>query len=251
MNISVCMAAFNGEKFIANQIDSIINQLDDDDELIIVDDGSIDNTVLIVKHFIDNRIQLVQNEVNIGVNGTFEKAISLATKNIIFLADQDDVWVEGRVLEMKRALNEAGKFVLSSNSEYIDSNGIPTVYSASLLKTDDSNKYMRNILGIFAGTAPYFGCAMAFRKVFVGLILPFPKYIESHDLWIVMASNLIRSNIHLENVTLKRRVHGNNASIISRTLRKKIWSRVILLVSIIHLCIRVMRNIALVFDRNK
>lgn len=238
MNISVCMATYNGEKFVVEQVNSIVQQLDADDELIIVDDYSTDRTIELLQRFNDSMVKIFRNDKNFGINFTFGRAISLATKDIIFLADQDDIWVSGRVTAMVKALQDTGNLVVFANSEYIDSVGNMISFPVVPLRVVDSANYLKNILCIFFGTASYFGCTMAFKRDITGLILPIPRYVESHDLWIATVSNLICSNTHIENITLMRRVHGNNASIIKRSLLCKIWSRVIFLVSIIDICIR-------------
>lgn len=237
-SISVCMATFNGEKFVAEQVDSIVQQLDAEDELIIVDDCSTDGTIEVLQSFNDSKIKIFRNDKNFGVNITFGRAISLATKDIIFLADQDDIWVAGRVNAMVKALQNTGNLVVSANSEYIDSAGNMISFPVVPLRAVDSANYLKNILYIFFGTASYFGCTMAFKRDIVGLILPIPSYVESHDIWIATVSNLICSNTHIENITLMRRIHGKNASIIKRSLSRKIWSRIIFLVSIVDICIR-------------
>lgn len=241
-NISVCMATYNGANYLEEQIESIINQLIDGDELIIVDDGSKDLTVKIALNYDDSRIKIIVNDQNIGVNKNFEKAIRMANHNYIFLADQDDIWVDGRLDLMYNALKDGNYNLVSGNSLFIDSNGQPSQYIDQRLEFINSNKIVKNILEIFRGAIPYFGCAMAFRKELSKIILPFPSYIESHDLWIVKASLLMRKNLHLEDNVLYRRIHQSNASVIKRPLLPKIWSRIVFLKSIIELSKRIKQN---------
>ena len=204
---SICMACYNGEKYIAKQIDSILKQIAENDELIIVDDCSTDNTVRVINDFEDKRIQLVCNNTNIGVNKAFEKAIKKAKGTIIFMADQDDIWTENRYVIMTEKLKEKNVMCVSGNSIAIDGEG--------------------NYIDFYLGKAYYYGCAMAFHRNLDDIILPFPQKIESHDLWIAMAANLLKSNYHIDDVVLERRVHGSNASIVSRPLSKKIYSRIV------------------------
>ena len=98
MKISVCMAAYNGENYIEKQISSILCQLKPDDELVIVDDCSKDRTINVIKNFNDSRIKLLKNKFNYGVVATFERALSAAEGNIIFLSDQDDEWIDNKLL---------------------------------------------------------------------------------------------------------------------------------------------------------
>lgn len=240
--ISVCMATYNGEKYVNEQITSILKQLTSLDELIVVDDFSKDSTIKILKGFKDPRVKIFKNCSNIGVNKSFEKAILLSKNDYIFMADQDDIWYENRVEKMLDALKNKSVNLVSGNSKFIDVNGNEVDYLAMPLKRDDSKKMFKNILKIFAGTGSYFGCAMAFKRELIGVILPFPNYLESHDLWIAIASILRGKSFHLEDIVLFRRVHGSNASIIQRSIYKKIKSRFIFIISIINLLFRYILN---------
>src|SRR6476619_5168785 len=92
---SVCMATYHGARFVAEQIESILHQLGDQDELVVVDDASQDATVDIVsKYAADPRVRLERNPDNLGYVRTFYKALRLARGDYLFLADQDDVWLE-------------------------------------------------------------------------------------------------------------------------------------------------------------
>jgi glycosyltransferase involved in cell wall biosynthesis len=239
--ISVCLAAYNGEKYIEEQIFSIIKQLEVGDELIVVDDCSVDNTNSILNSICDSRLHIFRNDVNIGINKSFEKAIQLSSNKYIYLADQDDIWLDYRALDMKLALYKSDKYLVSSNAEYIDAVGMGIIFKSRSLKISDSSKYIKNLFSILSGTAPYYGCAMAFDRSMMSVIMPFPEYIESHDLWIAIAGNLMHSNIHIENITLRRRIHGENASVLRRRIYKKIYSRFIFIVSMIHLFLRIIR----------
>ena len=96
--VSICMALYNGAKFVEEQIDSILPQLDHpNDEIIIVDDFSKDNSVELISNYKDPRIKLIKNKSNIGYIKTFEKAINLSKNDIIFLSDQDDIWENNKV----------------------------------------------------------------------------------------------------------------------------------------------------------
>lgn len=91
--ISVCIATYNGEKYLEEQLDSILPQLDSRDELIISDDGSKDATLAIIKRYTaqDQRIKFFKGPGK-GVIANFEFAINQSQGEFIFLADQDDVW---------------------------------------------------------------------------------------------------------------------------------------------------------------
>ena len=232
---SVCLATFNGEKYVARQMESILEQLAADDEVIVVDDCSTDGTVAAVEHLGDRRIAVHINDRNRREVYSFGRAISLARHQYIFLSDQDDVWLPGRVALMKAALRTA--LLATSNFEWMDEDERPLQVPYDGVLSQDSSRHLKNISDIFFGKTNYFGCAMAFRRALVPLILPIPDYVESHDLWIAMAANLIGSNLHLDERTLRKRRHGNNATstISSRSLALKLRARAIFARSLLDL----------------
>ena len=236
--ISVCMATYNGEKYIKEQIESIIKQMNENDELIIVDDCSIDGTIHTIKEINDNRIKLYLNENNIGVNKSFERAINLSQNEFIFLSDQDDIWIDGRVDKMILELNKNNVEIVFGNSIYIDNNHQIIKFPVAPLKTNESTLKYENLIKIFAGRAGYFGCALAFKKGYTKFILPFPNYIESHDLWIALSGILNGKCFHIEDNVLYRRIHGENASVLKRSLIKKLKSRIIFIKSIVDIKIK-------------
>ncbi|MFN0290506.1 glycosyltransferase [Pedobacter helvus] len=242
MKVSVCIATYNGEKYLKEQIGSILNQISLDDELIIVDDCSKDRTIEILEAYNDSRIKIFRNEVNQREVFSFGRALCLANNEIIFMADQDDVWVEGRLELMKNNIIKSESLLLTSNSSFIDGLGRSIDFCIEGVFAKHSVSYNKNILAIFVGKTNYYGCAMAFRKELKEIILPIPNYVESHDLWIAMAGNLLKSNIHIDDKTLLRRIHGNNASIVSRSLKEKIKSRLIFAKSYFDLINRIKNN---------
>ena len=93
--VSVAMASFNGEKYISTQIKTILENLTENDELVISDDGSTDGTRRIIEGFNDSRIRLLEGPKQ-GVKKNFENAIRNCSGKYIFLSDQDDVWMCGK-----------------------------------------------------------------------------------------------------------------------------------------------------------
>ena len=204
---SVCMAAYNGAQYIEEQISSILADLGDDDELIVLDDSSTDSTVEVVQGIVDPRIRLHRSSENRRYVRTFGEAAALARGDYIFLADQDDVWVSGRTKAMIQALQSHA--VVSGNVALFGGAAVPAPWS---LRASDSSHRWRNLAGVLIGYRPYYGCAMGFRRDFADVILPMPRFLfESHDLWIAIVANLAGEMVHLESPpVLFRRVHDNN-----------------------------------------
>ena len=110
--LSVCLATYNGSKYIKGQIESILPQLSPEDELIVSDDASTDETSNTVLSINDNRIRLVTNESVHGITGNFENAINLAKGDYVFLSDQDDKWLPNKVeLFMAEFKNEVHRYL--------------------------------------------------------------------------------------------------------------------------------------------
>lgn len=239
-SISVCMAVFNGEKYLSEQISSILSEISERDELVIVDDCSSDSTVDIVKNFNDQRIKLYINDRNYRHVYSFGQAITYANNSVIFLSDQDDIWNPGRVTRMLSALRSSKVSLVTSNFDWINSHGECIEIRYDGVHSIDSRRWIKNILDIYIGKTNYYGCAMLLSKDLLYFVLPIPKYVESHDLWIALAANLIGSNQHLDDRTFKKRHHESNATstISTRPIHRKLWARVIFTISLIHLLIR-------------
>lgn len=235
MRVSVCMATYNGQRYIQEQMASILEQLGQDDEVVVVDDCSTDATLSTIAAFNDPRIKVFKNAHNSGHVASFSRVLSLGEGETLIMADQDDLWLPRRVSKMVAALASPEHKCLSSNSEFMHDTGARMRYDCEGVTAASSTDYAGNIWSIFTGRRRYYGCAMAISKDFRSVILPIPAYVESHDLWIAMAGNMARANVHLDDATLVRRVHGNNASIAKRPLVRKLWSRVIFALSYAHL----------------
>jgi glycosyltransferase involved in cell wall biosynthesis len=202
--ISVCIATFNGGKYIREQIMSVLPQLNEKDEIIISDDGSTDDTIYILESLHDQRIKIYVNEREHGFIWNFENALMKSSGDIIFLCDQDDVWKADKVEVTLKALNDHD--IVLHDAEIINKEGVRTgiVYSASLHKREGfwSNLWKTRWLG----------CCMAFRRKVLEYALPFPRHIVGHDGWI-SAVGLVRFNYYyIPDVLMWYRRHGDNAS---------------------------------------
>lgn len=212
--VSVCMATYNGERYLREQLDSILVELEPTDEVVIIDDASSDGTVALLETYGDPRVRVFARDVNHGYVRSFEEALTRATGDVLMLADQDDVWIPGRRALLVAALEEravaASNLVLLSTGAPLRS---PLTRRDWLLRTGGGAQRLRNQLKLLIGDAPYFGCAMAIRRDFLPVAVPFPDGLtESHDLWLATVANAAGQLVHVEQPTLRRRVHGENAS---------------------------------------
>ena len=234
------MATYQGELYVEKQMRSILEQLGPDDEVIVVDDCSKDRSVAVIESLNDPRVKIFRNEINRREVHSFSRAIELAQGEIIFLSDQDDIWLPGRVQSMADRLQKSDASLITSNFEWMDASERPLDVAFDGVSSAASSRNFRNIADIFLGKTNYFGCAMAFKRELVPLIVPIPSYVESHDLWIALAANLIKSNLHIDDKTFRKRRHANNATstVSDRPFHVKLWSRAVFARSLAELALR-------------
>ena len=202
------MATYNGAKWIEIQMASILSQIGPDDELVVVDDTSSDNTLELVRGFNDSRIRIFQNQQNLGVDGTFERALSLARGDILFLSDQDDVWYPDKVASVMSAFegNPDVTLVLS-DADFIDANGDRNgvTYFA------DRGAFIPGVVANIV-KSKFLGCSMAMRRSILNQFLPFPEHIPGHDMWIGVINEFYGKSHFISKPLFGYRRHGENLS---------------------------------------
>ena len=209
--ISVCMATHNGEKYIKEQLDSILCQLGPEDEVIVSDDGSTDCTINIIKSFNDYRIKIHHYKQTIKskhahryVCKNFENALKRAQGDYIFLSDQDDCWLEGKVEKCVELLKT--NLLVVHNAKLVDESLRDL---GSMMYKNDF--VFGNYMALKRGK--YYGCTLAFRKELLKVILPFPNSLVLHDHWIGCLAELT-GNVYYEKKSLiSYRIHNSNTSV--------------------------------------
>lgn len=203
--ISVCMATYNGEKYIREQIESILAEIGVEDELIISDDSSKDATVDIIKSIKDPRVHLFNNPGPHGVNGNFENALRRAKGEYIYLSDQDDVWLPGKVANTLPALKDNLCVVHNAIITDMELNPTGDFFESRNAAPGFIHNWIRN---------GYLGCAMAFRREVLDLALPIPEKLPVwHDIWIGALAQLKGKVAFLSFYGIKFRRHSSTTSI--------------------------------------
>ena len=228
--VSICMATYNGEKYIKEQLDSILHQLSAEDELIISDDSSTDMTLEIVKSYNDSRIKIFPNQKFSSPIYNFENALKHVRGNVVVLADQDDVW-EGNKLQIIResfekkndeivlqmyngkCMNESGKTVEDDLFRYLNVRG-------GLVQNIIKNSFI--------------GCNIAFTKKLLDKALPFPKNIPMHDVWLACNAYLYGDVKIIDTKVFNYRVHKNNYSIKNNSFWQKLQWRYNLIINLLQ-----------------
>lgn len=200
------MATYNGGKYLHTQLASILSQLGENDEIIISDDGSTDDTREIIARFAAPTIRLVEGPRRRSPIANFEHALSQARGEIIFLADQDDRWLPGKVQKMVAALGR-GYGCVVSDCHVTDAELTPTSESFFALSHMHRGKWYN----LFVSNH-YLGCCMAFTRDVLRAALPFPSEIPMHDIWIGNVAAFTSSVCFLPDALLDYRRHAHNAS---------------------------------------
>lgn len=204
--ISVCMATYNGEKYIREQLLSILPQLNDNDEIIISDDHSTDKTIEQIRILNDHRIKIYFNGKENGYTRNFENALEQSKGDIIFLSDQDDIWLDNKVKTSLQvlALND---FVVSD----------ATVVDNDLNILAGSNFKLRNVKHGFLSNlfrCRYIGACYAFKRKVMIKSLAFPKNFDyvPHDYWLYMVAITNYKVAVINKPLIKYRRHDLNTS---------------------------------------
>lgn len=211
--ISVCIATYNGEKYIREQLNSILSQIGKNDEIVISDDGSTDNTLGIIAALSDDRIKIFYNtksakkvrSINL-ITSNFENALNHIKGDIIFLADQDDVWLDNKV---ECSLKYLQKY------DYIVSDCLVTDQDLNIVQTSRFYKgsgFTKNRWKALIAPTPYQGSCAAFHQNVLKKALPFPDKIQSHDRWIGYVASFFFSYKILPEALILYRRHGANIS---------------------------------------
>lgn len=204
--ISVCMAVYNGERFLKKQVVSILDQLSIDDEIILIDDFSTDSSLRIIDEIGDSRIKVFSNKFNIGVIKSFERAILIARGEYIFLSDQDDVWMHDKVKTIVDLFKSTNALAIVSDANVIDINEEVTLISFFKWKNSGPG-LIRNLF-----RNGFLGCCLSFRSEAVSFITPFPKRIQMHDEWIGLTCSLAGTVSFIDKPLIQYRRHGGNVT---------------------------------------
>lgn len=225
---SVCVTTYNGERYIEQQLRSILEQIAADDEVIVSDDGSTDNTLKIVDSIGDKRIRIRHSSAHY-FKDNFIEAMCEAKGDIIFLSDQDDVWLPGKYERCIKELEEVD--LVCTNSEMTD--GELNIIEPNFFSIYHSGP------GVFKNALnnTYYGSCMAFRRSLLKDALPMPSTREiGHDIWLGLVAEMTGKVRFIDTPYLLYRRHEyaktSTNGLLHRSKRPlwlKIWSRVVVL----------------------
>lgn len=235
--ISVCIATHNGEKYIKEQLDSILCQLSSDDELVVSDDGSTDSTLEIVRSYNDSRIKIYKMQHTLKgmsthyyVTKNFENALKHAKGEFIFLSDHDDVWMPNKVQTCCQLLKDHD--IVVHNLSYMDTDGYDLNKSRYVGEFEKQNILMLRAI--------HYGCSMAFRAEWLNFVLPFPNKLPLHDYWISYIIEKLGKPVFLMDPLIKYRYRNDSVSHASNNgLMYKIKYRLYIMINIIARIVKI------------
>ncbi|KHJ36984.1 putative glycosyltransferase EpsE [Pedobacter glucosidilyticus] len=219
--ISVALCTFNGEKFIKEQLDSILTQTIVPDEIIICDDNSKDRTIEIIENYIASlnnfNIKLFKNESNIGFVKNFEKCVQLCRGEYIFLSDQDDVWISTKVEKTLSFFNSYPHIEMVFTNAYLVNEDLQTL-NTNLFDTLKFNIKERtkhefsNLFKILLKQYIITGATVCIKKKQIDFIIPIPinKY-QIHDGWMGLIASFQKKLGFINECLIKYRQHPNQA----------------------------------------
>lgn len=215
--ISIAIATYNGEKYILELLNSLLNQTVKPYEIVICDDKSTDATCKIVKSYCDEiPIRLIENNNNIGVNKNFEKAIQLCKGDYVMICDQDDIWLPEKIQvtlsHMKKMEKKYGNeipILVTSNSELLQKTGIINLQSRPYFKQITEYKEFLFCYNFFCQ-----GCTEMLNRALVEKLPPIPNDFRkfSYDSFIAIVALLTGKRCHIDQVLMLYRNHENKTS---------------------------------------
>lgn len=225
MKISVALAAYKGEQYIAEQLNSILCQLGENDEIIVSDDYPEGKTREVISEIHDKRIRYIEGQGK-GVVKNFENALNACTGDVIFLSDQDDVWMPDKAEKVLAEIQKGAELVLHDAAV---TDGALNITDPSFFAVRGSNaSFAKNLI-----KNSFVGCCMAFTRKVMEESLPFPKELPMHDWWIALvALKKGYKTVLLPEALLKWRRHGDNVTGGKTSAAQKIKWRLKMLLSV-------------------
>ena len=222
--ISVAMAVYNGEKYLPKQLDSILKQLEPQDEIIVSYDKSKDGTWELLQSYAAKypQVRVVCND-RPGINGNFNNALTAATGDYLFICDQDDCWADNKRAAVLETFRRTGADMVIHNGVHIDPDDkVISQPFFTMYRIGDGK--VKNIL-----KPRYSGCCTAFTREMAQKILPIPQDIDAYDHWVGTVGEFMGKIAYDDRILLYHRLHGENVTTSTRGIARILKARMGLL----------------------
>ena len=214
--VAVLLSTYNGEKYLKEQLDSLLFQTYQNFEIIVRDDGSADDTLVILSQY--KNIKVLKSNKNIGVKKSFSSLLEYAqknTQNMYFMfCDQDDVWEKDKIANtlarMQALENDFGiiPLLVHTDLEVVDDNLHRINTSFMKYQNLDVEKNNFNDL-LLQNTIT--GCTAMINRSLASLVLPISSKCIMHDWWIGLVASKFGMIVYIDVPTIKYRQHTNNS----------------------------------------
>lgn len=213
--VDILLATYNGEKYLKELIDSILNQTYKNIKLIISDDCSQDNTRKILEEYEkkDERVAVYYQPQNLGYVKNFEFLLKQVKSNLYMLADQDDVWLPEKIEKSVETLKRENADLVFGDLEVVDKD-LKTIYPSFndfMLLSRKIKKYIKSYKLNYLYNCVT-GCTVIAKSKFISKLLPIPansKYFI-HDHWLGIMMSIYGKVAYMPEKYIKYRQHGNN-----------------------------------------
>lgn len=229
--VSVALPVYNGARYLAEQLDSILQQLEEQDEIVVAYQPSSDESLAILEEYQtrDPRVKVIHNPGK-GITSNFDLALSRCRGDYIFLSDQDDVWLPEKRAALVDAFVRTGADLIIHDAVHTDANLQRESHTFFEIYPIGPGKW-KNIK-----KPRMSGCCMAFTKALRDKLLPLPE-IHGYDQWIAVLAEFTGTIYYLDQVLLLHRLHGENSTTSTRALSIVLRCRAKLLCSLVlRLC---------------
>jgi len=204
--VAVVVATYNGATYLREQLESIVQQTYKPSQIIIIDDASIDDTLLVANNFaaLHPMVMVVQNQTRLGYIKNFEKGMLLTNANYIALSDQDDIWMTNKLEVLIHAIDD--QMLAYSDSELIDADG--QLLNRKMSSIKNQLAYHTPLMYAIGAWAP--GHTMLFKKELVDKAVPLPTLV-THDFWLGFVATCYSKVVYVNEPLVHYRQHTQNA----------------------------------------
>lgn len=224
VKISVVLATYNGKKYVEKQLDSIRKQSRKPDEVIIVDDYSIDGTVDYIQHYIEkfelSNWKAFYNEENLGYKKNFYEGLKKATGEYVFLSDQDDEWNENKIEQMISVMDKETSLlslscavqIIDEDSREVDVNCESNYYNSNFMYLDHKPEKLEYFdLAYITKHNISPGCTTVVRRELINKFIELYDFELPHDWFLNMLAASENGCGYLNEKLIRYRIHGKNA----------------------------------------
>lgn len=208
MPVSVVLCTYNGARFLAEQVESILQQSSPVSELIISDDASTDNTLEVARMLSakDNRIRLISLTTNIGITANFQQAVLAAQHDLIAVADQDDIWHPNKMARLIQAFESDAVLIYCDAVKFSVKPPMDAVASNKNRRVEGSDP---RYVGIFNTVS---GHSILFRKRLLASAFPLPAGVYP-DWWLSVVAMAEGRVQFLPEILVYHREHDSNMTL--------------------------------------